>query len=124
MTKLLAQVPVMVWSLWVITGAPPQLSVALTAPSLPAGTALAHWTVTSLGIAVMTGAVVSFTVMVCVWLLALPQGSVAVYVRLITKLLAQEPAIVWSLCVMVTLPLQSSVATTAASSAAGTALAH
>ena len=55
-----------------------QLSVATTAPWLAAGRALAHWTVTSAGMLVMTGAVLSLTVMVWVWLLLLPQTSVAV----------------------------------------------
>ena len=41
MTYLLTHVPVMVWSLCVITGVPPQLSVATTALWSAAGTALA-----------------------------------------------------------------------------------
>src|SRR3989454_5100045 len=114
----------MVWSLWVMTGVPLQLSVAMTAPSLGAGTALAHWTVTSAGMLVMTGAVLSLTVMVWVRLLLLPQASVAVYVRLTTNLLTQAPGMVWSLCVMAGVPPQLSVAMTAPSLGAGTALAH
>src|SRR3974390_1038731 len=77
-TNLLAQVPGVVRSLWETTGVPPQLSVATTAASLGTGTALVHWTVTSAGILVMTGAVLSLTVMVCTALLLLPQASVAV----------------------------------------------
>ena len=41
------------------TSAPLQLSVAKTAASLGAGTAVAHWTVTLVGMLVMTGAVSS-----------------------------------------------------------------
>src|SRR5512137_2462995 len=124
MTNLLAQLPGMVWSLWVMTVVPSQLSVATTAASLGAGTALAHWTVTSAGMPVMTGAVLSLTVMVWIWLLLLPQTSVAVKVRLMTNLLAQLPGMVWSLWVITTAPLQLSAATTPASLGAGTALAH
>src|SRR5438132_4028182 len=46
-----------------VTG-PPQLSVAVTALSLAAGTRLAHCTVASGAHCVITGAVVSLTVMV------------------------------------------------------------
>src|ERR1043165_2123419 len=77
-TNLFAQVPAVVWSLELITGVPPQLSVAITAAVLAAGTALAHWTVTSAGMLVITGGLVSLTVMVWTWLLLLPQASVAV----------------------------------------------
>src|SRR5436189_1494808 len=121
MTNLLAQVPEMVWSLCEITGAPPQLSVASTEASLAAGTAPAHWTVTSAGMLVITGAVLSLTVMVWVWLLLLPQASVAVYARLMTNLLAQAPGVVWSVWVITGVPPQASVATTAALLATGTA---
>jgi len=51
----------MVRSLWVTVSGPPQLSVAVTAPSLGAGTALAHWTVTLVGMLVMIGGTVSLT---------------------------------------------------------------
>src|SRR5436309_1996590 len=113
MTNLLAQVPGVVWSLWVMTGAPPQLSVATTAVSSAAGTTPAHWTVTSAGMLVMTGALVSLTVMVWMRLLLLPQASVAVYVRLMTKLFTQLPVMVWSMWAMTGDPPQLSVATTA-----------
>ena len=56
----------------------PQVSVDTTALSLGAGTALAHWTVTSAGMLVIAGAVLSLTVIVWVRLLLLPQASVAV----------------------------------------------
>jgi hypothetical protein len=73
---------------------------------------------------VITGAVWSLTVMVCVWLDALPQTSVAVYVRATEKRLAQLPGVVTSEEVIVTVPVQLSVATTAAILAAGTLAAH
>ncbi len=57
---------------------PPQLSVATTAASSNAGTAEAQLTVVLPGMLVITGAVISFTVMVCVCDDELPQTSVAV----------------------------------------------
>src|SRR5690242_6584711 len=78
MTNLLTQAPAEVWSLWLITGAPPQLSVATTAASSAARIAPTHCTVTSAGTLVITGRVSSLTVMVWIWLLLLPQESVAV----------------------------------------------
>src|SRR5689334_22218602 len=61
MTNLLRQAPGRVWSLWEMTGAPPQPSVARTALSLAAGTAPTQETVTSAGMLVMSGATVSLT---------------------------------------------------------------
>ena len=61
-----------------MTGLPPQLSVAMTAPMLVAGTSPTQLTVTLAGMELMTGAVWSLTVMVWLWLLALPQASMAV----------------------------------------------
>src|SRR5439155_1409475 len=76
-TNLLMQAPALVRSLWVMTGMPPQLSVATTALWSAGGTALAQETVTSVGMLLITGALVSLTEMVCVRLLQLPQLSVA-----------------------------------------------
>ena len=59
---------------------PLQLSVATTAASLAAGTADEQLTVTLAGMLVMIGAVISFTVMVCVCDDELPHTSVAIYV--------------------------------------------
>ena len=61
-----------------MAGAGSQLSVAVGSPG--AGTA-SHSTVTSIGTPLRTGSVVSSTVIVCTWLLLLPQRSVAVHVR-------------------------------------------
>ena len=55
---------------------PPQLSDVMTAPTLAAGTALAHETVMLAG-QVMLGAVLSSTVIVCVQVAVLPHTSVA-----------------------------------------------
>lgn len=65
-----------------IVTVPPQLSVAVTALSLGAGTWLAHDTAVLAGKVLMVGAVVSCTVML--WLtvaLVLPQASVACQLR-------------------------------------------
>ena len=67
----------MTTSLCVMLTAPSQSSVAVTVESSAAGTAVAHCTVTSAGLLVMIGAVVSLTVIVWVRLAALPQASVA-----------------------------------------------
>ena len=60
-----------------MTGLPPQLSVAMTAPMLVAGTSPTQLTVTLAGMELMTGAVWSLTVMVCTNSLKLPTMSVA-----------------------------------------------
>ncbi len=57
---------------------PPQLSVATTAALLAAGTAEAQLTVTFAGMLVITGAVWSLTVIVCICEDVLPHASVAV----------------------------------------------
>ena len=59
---------------------PLQLSVAVTAASLAAGTADEQLTVTLAGMLLMIGAVLSYTVIVCVIEDALPHTSVAIYV--------------------------------------------
>ena len=61
----------------IVTG-PLQLSVAVTAALLAAGTADEQLTVVLAGMLVITGAVSSSTVIVCVWLLRLPHPSVAI----------------------------------------------
>src|SRR6476620_1086145 len=115
MTNRLMQLPGVVTSLCVMTGVPPQLSFATTAASLTAGTALAQLTVTSAGMLVIPGAVMSFTVIVWVLVLKVPQACVAASVRAMTNRVMQLPGVVTSLCVMTGVPPQLSVATTAAS---------
>src|SRR5262245_12657768 len=68
-----------------------------------AGTRLAHCTFTAAG-QLIEGKVVSLTVITCVALLWLPQASVAVQVRVIVKLFAQNPGVTVSLFV-ITMPL-------------------
>jgi hypothetical protein len=60
-----------------VTG-PPQLSLATTPASFGGGICEAHDTVTLLGHCVITGGVVSLTVMVCVQLALLLHESLAV----------------------------------------------
>src|ERR1044072_9156200 len=124
MLKWLSHIPAVRTSLCVIVTGPIQLSVATTALSLAAGASDAQLTVTSAGMLLITGAILSFTVMVCVLDELLPHASVAVYVRAMLKRLSQLPAVLTSLWVIVTGPAQLSVATTALSSAAGAALAQ
>ena len=100
---------------------PLQLSVAVTAASLAAGTADEQLTVTLAGMLLMIGAVISFTVMVCDVVLLLPQASVAVHVLVIIKRLAQLPGAVTSFTVTVTAPEQLSAALTEVILATGTA---
>ena len=76
--KRLAHVPGVTTSLDVTVIVPPQLSVATTAPVLAAGTAEAQLTVVFAGMLVITGAVLSSTVIVCVCDELLPHASVAV----------------------------------------------
>ena len=61
-----------------------QLSSALTLPSAIVPTS-SHSTVTSLGTPLITGGVLSPTLIVCVAIALLPQSSVAVYVRTIVN---------------------------------------
>src|ERR1043166_9477999 len=63
-----------------VTG-PPQLSLAATPASFGGGICEAHDTVASAGHWVITGALVSLTVMVCVQLALLLHESLAVYTR-------------------------------------------
>jgi hypothetical protein len=78
MVNLLGQLPGVVTSAKVTVNVPAQLSVATTAETLPTGTSEAQETVTLAGIEVITGAVWSSTVMVCVWVDAFPHTSVTV----------------------------------------------
>jgi hypothetical protein len=59
MLKRLAQEPAVITSADVMVTVPPQASVATTAPVFAAGTAEAQLTVTSAGMLVITGAVLS-----------------------------------------------------------------
>ena len=77
MLKRLAQEPAVITSVLDIDTVPPQLSVATTA-ALLAGISPAQLTVVFAGMLVITGAVWSLTVMVCVCEDALPHASVAV----------------------------------------------
>ncbi len=72
------------------------------------------------GVPVITGATLSFTVIVCDEVDAFPHTSVAVHVLAMVYLLAQVPGVVTSFTVMVTAPAQLSVAVTAAEFATGT----
>ena len=86
---------------------PPQASVAVgVAKEGVAG----HSTVVGAGSELITGGVLSSTVMVWLAVLALPQGSVAVQVRFTEYACGQEPGVVTSAKVRVTFPPQASVA--------------
>jgi hypothetical protein len=85
------------------------LSVAVALPVAAGSVEAPHPTVTSAG-QVIAGGVASTTVMVCSHVLALPQLSVAVQIRVMTKLPAQPPACTESLKVMLATPLQASIA--------------
>src|SRR5258708_37618524 len=100
MTKLLAHVPGVVWSLCVMTTVPPQPSVATTAPSFGAGTALAHLTVTLAGMLVMTGAVVSVTSTSVVQVVEQP-AALAVFSCSVNVAPHAEPARTLTVCVLV-----------------------
>src|SRR5205823_357695 len=91
MTKRLRQLPAVVTSLCVMTGVPPQSSVATTAPSSAAGTALAQETVVLAGMLVIAGAVVSATATVLSQVLEQP---FLLTVRFSVKVAPQvEPAV-------------------------------
>src|SRR5687768_2175261 len=94
-TEVLGQAPGAVLSVKVITGAGSQLSVAVALPVTLGSLGVLHWTVASGG-QLITGAVVSTTLMVCTQELLLPAQSVAVQVRVITEVLGQSPATVLS----------------------------
>jgi Na+/pantothenate symporter len=101
---------------------PVQLSLAVTAAMLDAGTAEAQLTVVLAGMELMTGGVWSFTVIVCVAVLKLPHTSVALYTRVTVNRFVQVWLVITSgATVMVTEPLQLSLAVTAAMFDAGTA---
>jgi hypothetical protein len=103
---------------------PPQLSDEITPAGFAAGTWAAHWTVV-FGAHVIVGAVLSNTVIVWLHDAELPQASVALYVRVTTKLLAQIwPDITSPRCVTVADPPQLSDDVTLAGFTAGTWLAH
>ena len=70
----------------------PQVSVAVTSEMSEAGTSSVHCTLIPAGLLVITGAVVSTTVITWAQLALLPQASMAVHVRVITLSSAQLPA--------------------------------
>src|SRR5215471_19321953 len=107
-----------------VTG-PLQLSLATTPASFGGGICEAHDTVTSAGHWVITGALVSLTVIVWVQLALLLQESLAMYVRLTVYFPGQLPGVIVSgPCVTVTGPPQLSLAVTPESSGGGTCEAH
>jgi hypothetical protein len=99
--------------LLVTVTAPPQLSVAATAPVFGAGTAEAQLTVVFAGMLVIVGAVLSMRVLYVV-VLVLPQPSLTV-----TVITAWHVPVVDA--VSVSGPVQLSVAVVAASAAASAA---
>ncbi len=86
-----------------------QLSVAEAAPVF-AGKLEASQLIVMLAGQVITGAVTSWMVIVCVQLLALPQPSVAVHVLVIIELPPQLPGVVTSEELIMIAPVQLSVA--------------
>src|SRR5690606_267186 len=87
-----------------------QLSVAAASPKETGKVLSSHSTVTLAG-QVITGGVVSSTVIVCMQSLALPQSSTAVHIRSIVYVSGHEPGMVVSEYVMsVTGSVQLSVA--------------
>src|SRR5690606_33341970 len=93
MIWLFAQLPAVTTSC-TDTVAEPQLSFAV---NVCATGMLSHSTVISLGNAsTNVGAVVSSTVIVCVWMVVSPHSSVAVQVRAMVWLFAQLPAVTTS----------------------------
>jgi hypothetical protein len=100
--------------------APPQLSVAVTDDVVAVGIAAAHVTVVADG-QVMLGAMLSFTVMICVQVEVLPQESDTMYLRVMVKRFAQLLLLVTSPTKLtVCTPEQLSVAPTDAVFTAGT----
>src|SRR5258706_9988112 len=75
---------------------PEQLSVAVTDASLARGTSDEQATALFAGNTVIIGAMLSFTLIVCDWLVTLPQMSVACYVRVILYFLSQVPVTIAS----------------------------
>jgi hypothetical protein len=95
-TESPAHMPGAIESLWPMLATPLQSSVAEAEPVLLGSVESPHSTRKFAG-QPMLGPVVSVTVIVCMQLEELPQLSVAVQVRVITKLPAQEPGAVESL---------------------------
>src|ERR1041385_5185627 len=126
MSYLFTHVPGVITSAsCVMVTTPEQLSVALTAPSLATGTSALQATAAFAGNTVMIGLMLSLTWMSWVWLVTLPQMSVAWYVRAMSYLFTQLPGVITSAsCVMVITPEQLSVAVTEPSSAFGTSDEH
>ena len=87
----------------------PQLSVAVTLPTLGAGAWPLHWIVMAAG-QVMLGGVLSITVTVCEAEEVLPQTSIAVHTRMRVYAFGQLPGVVVEVGVTVTMPEQLSVA--------------
>ena len=85
------------------------MSVAVALPVMGGSLGVLHWTVASGG-QVITGAVVSTTVMAWTHELLLPAQSVAVQVRVITMVLRQVPGAVLSVKVTIGAGSQLSVA--------------
>ena len=94
----------------VTAGAASQLSVAVAVPVLAGNVLAVHSIVTLIG-HVMTGGVLSSTVIICVHVLMLPQSSVAFHVRSIVYSCGQVgDAVVTSAYVIVGMTSQLSVA--------------
>ena len=79
------------------TGAGSQLSVALAIPVLSGDVESVHSIVTSAGHSVMTGGVVSCTVIVCRHVLEFPHESVAVHVLAMDNSCGHPPGVMTSL---------------------------
>ena len=124
MVNLLAHAPGVVTSSTVTVTVPAQLSVAVTEAMEATGTSAAQLTVKLAGVPVIVGAVWSSTVMTWLEVELFPHTSVAVQVLVIVNLLAQEPGVVTSSTVTITVPAQLSVAVTEAMEAAGTSAAQ
>jgi hypothetical protein len=118
--NLLAQITEEFASATVTVTVPAQLSVAVTEPIEAAGTKAAQLTVRAAGVPVITGLILSFTVISCVLVDVFPQISVAVHVRVIVYLLAQITEEFTSETVVLTTPPQLSVAVMAVAEATGT----
>ena len=92
-----------------MVGTASQLSVAVAVPVF-AGKVLAVHSIVSEAGHVMTGGVLSSTIIVCVHVLLLPQSSVAVHVLTIVPSCGQEPPMILSDEVIVGVASQLSVA--------------
>jgi hypothetical protein len=101
--------PATVTSLKVTAGALLQLSEAVAVPVL-AGKVLAVHSIVIFGGHEITGGTLSSMKIVCAQVLAFPQSSVAVQVRVIVLSCVQTPATVTSVNVTVGVPSQLSVA--------------